>query len=84
MRNNKNKKEIMYLAGLGLSFGMEIAVASVIGWWLGSKLDSKWNSTPYCSLAAVFIGFGLSVFHMLQVYARISNKKNGVKSSDES
>jgi F0F1-type ATP synthase assembly protein I len=42
------------LAGLGAQF----AVALVLFGYLGSWLDRRWQSSPWCLLVGVFVGAG--------------------------
>lgn len=49
-------------SGLGLSFAVTLLVFAAGGWWLDRKLESS----PWFLIVGVFVGFGLSLYSMLQ------------------
>lgn len=75
------KKDIYQLAGLGLSFGLEIGIATFSGWWIGNQMDKEFETKPYLSLLGTFLFFGATIYHMLKVIRNLADDEEG---SDES
>lgn len=69
-KNTKPKRSNQQIyaiyAGLGLSFSTEILVLTLLGWWLGLKLDEylgKKDLFAYLGLLAFFI---LALVHVIR------------------
>lgn len=48
------------------SIGLEMALPAGLGYYL----DTRWNSLPWCTSVGAVLGFGMGMFHLLQLAAR--------------
>lgn len=48
------------------TMGVEVAAPILIGYWL----DQRWQTGPACVLIGVFLGFGISLYSILQLARR--------------
>lgn len=70
---SKIKTYVIY-GGLGLSLCTEIAVAGLIGWWLGAAADQKFHMKPWGTLIGICFLVGASFFHILRVLQNVSDR----------
>jgi F0F1-type ATP synthase assembly protein I len=70
-------------AGLGMTFSTEILVLTLVGWWLGLKLDAylgKKDLFAYLGLLAFFI---LALVHVIRTLLIMQKKLENEDSAEE-
>ena len=75
---NKNKDEVYRILGMVGSFGFTTAGAMAGGYFLGSYLDRKLNTSPWLMLAFILLGIIGSFIEFYKVIQKFfsNNKKN--------
>jgi F0F1-type ATP synthase assembly protein I len=68
--SNNDKKNPYYMAGIGMSLCLELAVSVGVGWWLGEKLDAKLHSSPWFMIVGIAAFFSVSLYHMIVVLGK--------------
>ena len=72
---NKDSDTIRILGLVG-SFGFTAAGAMAGGFFLGSYLDRKFNTSPWCMLALITCGITGSFIEFFKLIKKLSNIKN--------
>ncbi len=67
---------MMAFLGVGLSVSVEIAVATVLGWYLGNWVDEKWGSAPYGMFVGVVLFLAASLTHAIIVLSHLNRRMN--------
>ncbi|MDN3513437.1 MAG: AtpZ/AtpI family protein [Candidatus Brocadia sp.] len=73
---NKNKNEAYRIIGSVGSFGFTTAGAMAGGYFLGSYLDKKFNTTPWCMLSLMMLGIVGSFIELFKLIKKLSRENN--------
>ncbi|MCK5521201.1 MAG: AtpZ/AtpI family protein [Candidatus Marinimicrobia bacterium] len=57
----KRDKNWQRLSSVGINFVIMVLLCA----WIGSKLDGKFETTPYITLAATFFGIFAASYHLI-------------------
>ena len=75
MAESKSKIKLYVIyGGIGLSLCTEMAVAGLVGWWLGAMADAKFHMKPWGTLVCISLFVGVSFVHILKTLQRISDR----------
>ena len=72
-KSPKSKKDIYQLAGIGISFGLEIGIATFSGWWIGNQMDREFETRPYLTLLGTLLFFSATIYHMLIIIRNLAD-----------
>ncbi len=73
---NKDKDEVYRIIGLVGSFGFTTAGAIAGGYFLGSYIDKKLNTSPWFMLAFILLGIIGSFIEFFKLIKKLSNETN--------
>ena len=73
---NKNKDEVYRIFGLVGSFGFTSAGAIAAGYFIGSYLDKKFDTSPWCMLSFIMLGIVGSFMEFFKLIKKLSNETN--------
>jgi F0F1-type ATP synthase assembly protein I len=73
---NKNKDEVYRIFGLVGSFGFTTAGAIAVGYFIGSYLDKKFDTSPWCMLSFIMLGIVGSFIEFFKLIKKLSNETN--------
>lgn len=59
-------------AAMASQIGIFLAVATIIGWWIGQALDKRFGTTPYLMALFTLLGVAAGFIEMFRVVTRIS------------
>jgi F0F1-type ATP synthase assembly protein I len=51
-----------------------MVVMGAIGWWIGSIVDNKWETSPWGILVGIIAFVALSLFHILRVLRDLQDR----------
>lgn len=76
MSSDKSPKDKnpYYLMGIGLSLCTEVAVMGLVGWFVGSFLDARWDTRPWVTVGAVILFVLMSFVHIVKVLKDLEKK----------
>lgn len=60
--------------GVFMTIPFVLAVPPVLGWWIGSWLDGKINSSPYFMYAFIALGFVAGIREVYRLIKRFGNE----------
>ena len=69
---DKNKNEVYRILGIVGSFGFTMAGAVAGGYFLGSYLDKKLNTTPWLMLSFIMLGIAGSFIEFFKLIKKLS------------
>ena len=69
---DKNKGEVYRILGIVGSFGFTMAGAVAGGYFLGSYLDKKLNTTPWLMLSFIMLGLAGSFIEFYKLIKKLS------------
>ena len=69
---DKNKGEVYRILGIVGSFGFTMAGAVAGGYFLGSYLDKKLNTTPWLMLSFIMLGIAGSFIEFFKLIKKLS------------
>ena len=55
-------QQMFALSGIGFEFIAEVGAMTILGWWL----DKKFESSPWCTIAGVAIGFTFGIYRLVK------------------
>lgn len=73
---NKDKDEVYRIIGLVGSFGFTTAGAIAGGYFLGSYIDKKLNTSPWFMLCFIILGIVGSFIEFFKLIKKLSNETN--------
>ncbi|MBS1986166.1 MAG: AtpZ/AtpI family protein [Bdellovibrionales bacterium] len=59
---------------MGLSLCTEIAVAGLIGWWVGAWIDTKLGTKPWGTTVGIMGFVSISFVHIVRVLSRLADR----------
>ena len=71
---DKNKNEVYRILGIVGSFGFTMAGAVAGGYFLGSYLDKKLNTTPWLMLSFIMLGIAGSFIEFFKLIKKLSGE----------
>ena len=71
---DKNKGEVYRILGIVGSFGFTMAGAVAGGYFLGSYLDKKLNTTPWLMLSFIMLGIAGSFIEFFKLIKKLSGE----------
>lgn len=60
--------------GVFMTIPFVLAVPPVLGWWIGSWLDGKINSSPYLMYTFIALGFVAGIREVYRLIKRFGNE----------
>lgn len=64
-------KRYAYIAGVGMSLTLEMAIAGFVGWAVGSWADAKWGTKPWGAVVGLILLVSGSLAHIVFVLGRL-------------
>ncbi|MEW6183128.1 MAG: AtpZ/AtpI family protein [Bacillota bacterium] len=66
---------VMQVFALTSSISVQFAVSVVLGWWIGDKLDKRFQSEiPWMTIVGLLVGVGAGVYGIINIMGRFSLK----------
>ena len=73
---DKNKDEVFRILGIVGSFGFTTAGAIAGGYFIGSYLDKRFNTAPWCMLSFIMLGIAGSFIEFFKLIKKLSRENN--------
>ena len=73
---DKNKDEVYRILGIVGSFGFTTAGAIAGGYFIGSYLDKRFNTTPWCMLSFIMLGIAGSFIEFFKLIKKLSREND--------
>jgi len=73
---DKNKDEVYRILGIVGSFGFTTAGAIAGGYFIGSYLDKRFNTAPWCMLSFIMLGIAGSFIEFFKLIKKLSRENN--------
>ncbi len=74
------------LAQMAISLGINFAIWSFAGYFLGSKIDEKLGSEPWFMIAGILLGIGFTFYGFIKeilVLGKLENRGNQNNNKDD-
>jgi ATP synthase protein I len=69
------KRDQVTKIGVYLTIPFVLAVSPILGWWIGSWLDKKFETTPYLMYAGLLFGFVAGFRELYNLIKRFGDGK---------
>jgi len=73
---DKNKDEVFRILGIVGSFGFTTAGAIAGGYFIGSYLDKRFNTAPWCMLSFIMLGIAGSFIEFFKLIKKLSREND--------
>ena len=73
---DKNKDEVYRILGIVGSFGFTTAGAIAGGYFIGSYLDKRFNTAPWCMLSFIMLGIAGSFIEFFKLIKKLSREND--------
>ncbi len=71
------------LGQMALSLGINFALWSFVGYFLGSKLDERLGTDPWLMISGILLGIGISFYGFIKEIIVISQIESNKKHEDD-